>query len=562
MHPVDHLVVVAYFALTVTLGIVLGRHQSRREFFAAGGTMGWLTVGLSVMATLFSSNSFVFYSAIAYVSSLRIGLTLVAVSLMAPLVIWVFIPVYARLQCQTAYEYLEHRFDVSVRCLASGLFILLRIGWMASATFAASLVVSSVAGVDQRLVIVSLGIVAIAYTMLGGLRAVMWTDVIQFCVFSTTIALALGLLLYHHSGGPREIVETYFTGRDNLLVDFSPSLTLQHGSWAVLIGIFLEALSAFGVDQVAVQRYISARSERTSQLGFAINLLGMWLVIPALLMIGVGLYAHYRERPEQLVPVLAQHVDENSGELLEQAQHAELSQWMSRQPQGEVVEHVERYYREHPEQVAVDMQRFTLQDHALPQFVGLHFPPGFRGLFLAALLAAIMSSIDSGIHSVTTALIVDFRDRLVPQWRPVVESRDVLVIRGLVVLIGATAVTLALFVGPLGDVFDIGKKATAAFGAPLLAVFVLALLVRGVSTVGVFVGTLVAAVVTLGLMYAYADWYSVWFWPIGFTLAVALALPLSHPWIRNRFGPTQTPLTFRQVMRPARLQNGETDEVS
>jgi Na+/proline symporter len=100
--------------------------------------------------------------------------------LIAPLIIWVFIPVYMRLNCQTAYEYLERRFHLSVRCLASGLFILLRIGWMASATFAASLVMANVSGISQQTVIIALGTVSIVYTMLGGLRAVMWTDVIQF----------------------------------------------------------------------------------------------------------------------------------------------------------------------------------------------------------------------------------------------------------------------------------------------------------------------------------------------------------------------------------------------
>ena len=250
--------------------------------------MGWLTVGLSVMATLFSSNSFVFYPSAAIGNSLRIGLSLLAFAVMTPIVIWVFIPVYSRLNLETAYEYLERRFHVSVRILASGLFVLLRIGWMASATYAASVVVASVSGFSQTTVIVGLGVVSIGYTMMGGLRAVMWTDVIQFFVFATTILVALGLILWQGDLTPAEIFHTYFDGREGLIVDFDPSMTLPYGSWVILIGIFLEGLSAFGVDQVAVQRYLSARSERTSQIGAAINLLGMWIVIPGLLMIGVG----------------------------------------------------------------------------------------------------------------------------------------------------------------------------------------------------------------------------------------------------------------------------------
>ena len=113
----NHIVVAAYLLIILGFGIACGRGQSRKEFFAAGGSMGWFVVGLSVMATLFSSNSFVMYPSAAFGSSLRVGLTLVAVTLMAPVVVWVFIPVYSRLNCETAYEYLERRFHVSVQYL-------------------------------------------------------------------------------------------------------------------------------------------------------------------------------------------------------------------------------------------------------------------------------------------------------------------------------------------------------------------------------------------------------------------------------------------------------------
>ena len=113
MHALDIAAVAIYMVVIIGLGVVFGRHQSRKEFFVAGGSMGWLAVGLSVMATLFSSNSFVFYPSSAFGDSLRIGLSLIAFALMTPIVIWVFIPVYARLQLETAYEYLEKRFDVS-----------------------------------------------------------------------------------------------------------------------------------------------------------------------------------------------------------------------------------------------------------------------------------------------------------------------------------------------------------------------------------------------------------------------------------------------------------------
>ncbi|MAS96637.1 MAG: hypothetical protein CMO55_25895 [Verrucomicrobiales bacterium] len=500
MHVLDIATVGIYMAVILGIGFLSGKHQSRREFFVASGSMGWLVVGLSVMATLFSSNSFVFYPSAAFGNSLRIALSLFAFLLMTPVVIWVFIPVYARLNLGTAYEYLERRYHVSVRTLASGLFVLLRIGWMASATYAASLVVAEVAGVPQDTVIIILGIVAIGYTVLGGLRAVMLTDVVQFFVFAATILAAVGLILYKTEAGFGQVFHTYFDGREGLIIDFEPSLTLAYGSWAIMIGVFLEALSAFGVDQVAVQRYLSARSERTSQIGAAINLLGMWIVLPGLLMIGVALYSWYSLHP---------------GELGAGATVAEV----------------------------LENEGATVADKAMPQFVRLHFPPGLAGLFLAALIAAIMSSIDSGIHSVTTALVVDFRDRLLPSLRPNSDKAELRSIRMTLLVIGALSVGLALFVGTLGDVFAIGKKLTAAFGGPLLAIFILALFSRRSTWQGVLISVVLATVLTLILMYK-TDWFSVWFWPIGFGTALLLGFILSF-----LFPNQPTHLTYRQVLR-------------
>ena len=166
----------------------------------------------------------------------------------------------------------------SVRCLASGLFILLRIAWMASATYAASLVVATVAGVPQIAVILLLGLVAVLYTIIGGLRAVMWTDVIQFFIFATTIVIALVMIVDKSGMSVGEIAVDYFDGRDGVFVNFELSMTIKFGSWVILIGVFLEALSAFGADQVAVQRYLAADSEKTARTGAWLNLLGMWIV--------------------------------------------------------------------------------------------------------------------------------------------------------------------------------------------------------------------------------------------------------------------------------------------
>ena len=539
----DYLVVFGYLAISVGLGISLRRQSSREEFLTAGRSMGKITVGLSVMATLFSANSFVMYPSTTYSNSLRIFMALIAFWAVGPVVMWVFIPVYARLNCNTAYEYLEKRFHVSVRCLASALFIMLRISWMAAATYAASVGISAISGVHQVAVTVGLGIVAIFYTMLGGLRAVMWTDVLQFFVFFGTILLAAILLVQHSDGGTSEIVNTYFEGRDNLWIDFSWDVTLQFGTWAILIGSFVEGLSAFGADQVAVQRYIAAKDEKTSQTAMLVNLCGMAIILPGLMLIGVGLFSYFHHHPDDLTPVVIAKLKEDSQKGDAKLEGGLAAAIKAKDSDAAIAKH----FRDNPRDLHKQMVRLKLNDKAMPQFVVTKFPPGIIGLLVAALMAATMSSIDSGIHSVTTALIVDFRDRLYPHWRPESDQKEMVVARLLVLIIGAISITMALFVGQLGDVFTVAKKSVGCFAAPLLAVFVVGLFIPSSNTRGVFIGTWIGAGATLFITYQYTKWYSMWLFPVGFVISVTLSWVLSLALGGAR--KEEEPLTYWQVMR-------------
>jgi len=524
LRTLDLVIVGGYLVLSLGLGLALSRRSSRDEFLMAGRSMGRMTVGLSVMATLFSANSFVMYPSTAYGDSLRIMLASVAFLSTTPLVIWVFIPVYSKLNCATAYEYLEQRFHVSVRCLASSLFVVLRIAWMAAATFAASVAISGISGLNQYLVIVGLGVVAIIYTMFGGLRAVMWTDVIQFFVFVGTILFAAGLLVSGTEGGASQIVDTYFSGRERMVFDFRLDPTIRFGTFAILIGSFLEGLSAYGADQVAVQRYISARDARTSQTGFVIAQVASLIVMPGLLAIGMGLFSYFHHNPDMLSDVAIDEFSNAANTKVEVVRRR-----LAEAGAGSSNETIAEYYKTHPRELHADVVELGLNDQALPRFVRLKFPAGVVGLLVAALMAATMSSVDSGIHSITTALIVDFRDRLVPGWRPKTEAGEMLVARAMVVAIGAIAIVLACYVGQLGDVFAVAKKTVGAFAAPLLAVFVLGLFVRRATATGVLLGTFAGAVVTLWFTFAetFSDWFSMWVFIVGFVSSVVFSLLFS-----------------------------------
>ena len=555
LRGLDLLVIGGYLVVSLGLGLALRGQSNRDEFLTAGRSMGRITVGLSVMATLFSANSFVMYPSTAYGDSLRIMLAAAAFLATTPLVIWVFIPVYSKLNCGTAYEYLEQRFHVSVRCLASSLFVVLRIAWMAAATYAASVAISGISGLDQYLVIVGLGVVAIIYTMFGGLRAVMWTDVIQFFVFFGTILFAAALLVSGTEGGAAKIFDTYFSGRDRLVFDFRLDPTIRFGTFAILIGSFLEGLSAFGADQVAVQRYISAKDARTSQTGFVLSPLAMLIVLPGLLAIGMGLFSYFHHHPDMLSDVA---IDEVSN--AENGKVAVVRARLDQAGAGSTDAASAEYYATHPRELHADIVELGLNDQALPRFVRLQFPAGVVGLLVAALMAATMSSVDSGIHSITTALLIDFRDRLAPGWRPKTEAGEMLVARVMVVVIGALAITLACFVGELGDVFAVAKKTVGAFAAPLLAVFVLGLFVRRATATGVLLGTAAGAIVTLWFTFSetFSDWFSMWVFVVGFVSSVVFSLVFSFiPNLQLVSGSDQD-RTFWAVVRGDSTESSDT----
>ena len=201
LRMLDLAVVVGYLVMSLGLGLALSRQSSRDEFLTAGRSMGRITVGLSVMATLFSANSFVMYPSTAYGDSLRILLAAAAFLATTPLVIWVFIPVYSKLGCSTAYEYLELRFNLPVRLIGSAMFMLFQFGRLGIVLLLPSIALSVVTGIDIELCILVMGALCILYTVMGGMEAVIWTDVLQVVVLMGGALLCLVLIPTQIEGG-------------------------------------------------------------------------------------------------------------------------------------------------------------------------------------------------------------------------------------------------------------------------------------------------------------------------------------------------------------------------
>ena len=197
VHPIDAVIVVAYLAVLAAVGVFFSRRQSDlNEFFRARQSMTWLPVGLSLMAALDSAIDYLMQpsATIRYGLVLLIGVT--SWLLLYPWVSRVTLPFYRRLNVYTAYEYLEARFDVRVRTLAAGIFIIWRLGWMATAIYVPCLAISAATGgrVPLGPMVLTLGAIVTLYTALGGIQAVIWNDVMhfRFLWFAIGLTAAMG----------------------------------------------------------------------------------------------------------------------------------------------------------------------------------------------------------------------------------------------------------------------------------------------------------------------------------------------------------------------------------
>lgn len=457
----DYLVLVVYLCVVLGIGLCFRtRSGEGAEFFLAGRSMGWLSIGLSVMVTVFSAINYLAFPNEVFGNGLYVIAALPVFLLAAWPITRIWMPFFHSMQLTSVYEYLQRRFDARVRSLASGLFILWRAAWMAVALYASGSILAALAGLPPLAVILVGGLAATAYTSVGGMRAVMWTDVAQFCVLFGGIALGLGFAV--GDGGIAEVLELAREGgRLKPFVPFdpdflSPSPFVRMTLWSGLIGVFVAFLSRYGADQVVMQRYFSAKNLLAAQRGLWLNAWVSVLSLSLLALFGLAVYAH----------------------AIKTGAIADVD-WAALSPM---------------------QQKAT----AMKQLAGLvrSFPPGVTGLVAAGLLAATMSSIDSGINACSAAYLTDFHRRWFTTTKTEARSSAWLD-RALTVAFGILATGLALtlipLVGKTDTLFMIVNKIINGLGAPLLVLFLLGMFTRTANAPGMLYGGIIGLVASLAI---------------------------------------------------------------
>jgi SSS family transporter len=439
---------VGYSLLLLGIGLYFTRRQtSLQSFLVADRNVHWAIVGISVLAALFSGITYLGAPAEGFLYDLTYLWAVASMLIATPITTHVFVPLFRGANVYTAYEYLERRFDPRLRYMASGLFILRVTFYLAVAIYAPSLAVMEVTGWPLWIAVLLTAATATVYTSLGGMRAVIWTDAIQFLVLCGGIGLIIVFAARSTPGGFAAAWRVATADGKTALLHLSPDPRVRLTVWGCILGGASNALVQLVTDQMAVQRYLTAPSLRDSRKALWLKLWMSLPLIPLFYLTGTILYAYYRLTPGT-VPLLAR---------------ADLVPALAQ-----------------PAATGPPLQA----DRILPYFVTHALPSPLRGLLIAALFGATIGTVSAGVHSLATATLVDFfRDA------PASGRGSVTRARLLIAIFGAVSSVIALVVIPrLGTIIQAVVTIMGLFGGPLLGVFLLGALTRRPSGNAALVG--------------------------------------------------------------------------
>ncbi|MCA9185013.1 MAG: sodium:solute symporter [Pirellulaceae bacterium] len=360
IHKVDIAIVLTYLMAIMAFGVWIGKNpRTTLDYFLGGRTLPWWALLLSIVATETSTVTFLSVPGKSFAPGGNLTFLQLAIGYIIgrTIVVWILLPAYFRSELFTSYELLQHRFGTTTRRLSSLLFLATRNAADAIRLYLTALVLKQAIGMDLIPCIVLLGIVTTIYTLAGGMKSVVWNDVIQFTVYMLGAMWALGVILRMVPGGWSTIVEF---GRET---DRWQLLTTAGGMnalniWAGAIGGAFLTLATHGTDQLIVQRVLGAKSQRHASVALIGSGLVVFVQFALFLVIGVGLACYYQQSP----PATA----------------------------------------------------FTDNDEVFASFIVNHLGVGIVGITLAAVFSAAMSTLSSSLNSSASVFVNDFYVLLQP----------------------------------------------------------------------------------------------------------------------------------------------------
>ena len=443
-HPLNAAVIMLYFVGMALLGFYfMRRNKSSDDYFRGGGRLPWWAVSISIYATMFSSITFISVPALSYASDIRYFVISIGILVLAPVVVRYYLPFFRKLNLTSAYEYLETRFNLGCRLFASGAFTLFMITRTAIVTYLPSIAIAAVIDIDVNVAIVAVTVITILYCTLGGIEAVIWSDVIQSFIMVGGTFLIVVLLIAGTDGGLPGFIEIGQQAGKFRLLDFTFDLQAPV-FWVVLVGGLVANLSSYTSDQCVVQRYMTTKDGRGAAKSILFNGVLSYINCGIFFLIGTALYT---------------------------------------------------YYYSHPELLDVTMPK---NDSVFPIYIATGMPVGISGLILAAVAAATMSTLSSNLNSSATAVTTDFYARLV---KDVGEKRKMRCGQFVTVLSGVLGGGFALVLANMQvySMYDQFQRFLGVLTGGLACLFFMGIFMKRVNGPGAIIGLIANYAVCVGL---------------------------------------------------------------
>ncbi|WP_298316256.1 sodium:solute symporter [uncultured Aquimarina sp.] len=551
MQLIDWIILIGTLLFIVLYGVWKTKGSKNVQDYIRGGNEAkWWTIGLSVMATQASAITFLstpgqaFHSGMGFVQ-FYFGLPIAMI-----IICLVFIPLYHKLEVYTAYEYLESRFDLKTRTITAFFFLIQR-GLGAGITiFAPAIILSAVLGWDLTTLNIVIGILVIIYTVSGGTKAVSVTQKQQMAIIFTGMFIAFFLIISYL---PDDVTFTKAldiagaSGKMEVL-DFSFDLSNRYTVWTGILGGTFLMLSYFGTDQSQVQRYLSGKSVKESQLGLLFNGL---LKIPMqffILLVGVMVFVFYQfnAAPLNFNPAAITAVEnskytreyeqlekqlteiQNSKEISIQKYLNETETQSKLEIKNEIIalDKSDKKTREAAKELiamADPIVETNDKDYVFIHFILNNLPRGLIGLLLAVILSAAMSSTASELNALASTTVIDLYKRNIGEEKS--EKHYVTASKFFTLVWGILAILVACFANLFDNLIQLVNIIGSIFYGNVLGIFLLAFFIKYVKSNAVFVAALITQAVIIFVWWQ--DWLPfLWLNALGCGIVMFLAIVL------------------------------------
>ena len=469
----DLSIIFIYLLAMVFVGFYFSKKNKNSDQFttAAGSIPGW-AIGLSIYATFLSSNTFLGVPGKAFGSNWNAFVFSISMPLAAWLASKYFVPFYRRTGEISAYTHLENRFGPWARTYAVVCFLLTQFARIGSVFFGIALSLQALTGFGMATIMIVVGICIILYTVLGGMKAVIWTEVVQAIIKTFGALLILYLVIKEMPGGVSSIIDIGVSNHKFSLGSFSPDFT-ESTFWVVLLYGFFINLNNFGMDQNYVQRYHTATSVQQASKSVWLCVI---LYVPAsflFFLIGACLFAYYNVHPELIQTVKEQVAAERLSYSGSQTLMLETAASLAPADYG---------------------------DKVMPHFMVTKIPTGLVGLIVSAILSAAMSTISSGMNASATVFTMDIYKRY---FKPdISEKNKFFVLHASTVVFGLLGLGTGIAMIGVKSLLDIWWELSGIFAGGMLGLFLLGMISRRTKSHEAFTATLIGIIVILWMTFS------------------------------------------------------------